>query len=304
MIRGVKIKELVTHCDDRGYFREILRDDDNLLKKFGQTSVTETYPGVIKAFHWHKKQDDLWFVATGKAKIVLFDDRTKSSTYGKTQVIMAGENDYKVILIPAGILHGYQVMSKKPVLLFYHTTENYHTNNPDEERVAYNDPKIGFNMINARVETIECKVSFKNPFKYRRCVIPASGFYEWKSEKKQKLPYYFQAENKKPLLFAALWEFWHGEGGEELRTCSIITTKANKHVGFLHDRMPLMLDIETSRNWMSPEYKPNLKNIVANSFSKSLVNYPVSKEVNNPRVDTSECIAEVNDKHPVQLTFF
>lgn len=166
------------------------------------------------------------------------------------------------------------------------------------------DPKIGFNMINARVETIKEKPSFKNPFKYRRCIVPASGFYEWKSVKGQKLPYYFQSKNKTPLLFAALWEVWYGKGGEELRTCAIITSKANKDVSFLHDRMPLMLDIDTGKRWMSNEFKPDLKAIVANSFKTPLLSYPVSKIVNSPKVDTSDCIVEVNDKHPVQLTFF
>ncbi|NLF77405.1 MAG: spore coat protein, partial [Chloroflexi bacterium] len=67
-IHDVVIKKLVTYSDDRGYFREILRDDDNLMTRFGQTSFTKTYPGVIKAFHWHKHQDDLWYVADGMAR--------------------------------------------------------------------------------------------------------------------------------------------------------------------------------------------------------------------------------------------
>jgi len=144
MIRGVKIKELVTHCDDRGYFREILRDDDNLLKKFGQTSVTETYPGVIKAFHWHKKQDDLWYVARGMAQIVLHDLRKDSKTYKQTQIIYAGEENPVLILIPSGVAHGYMVIGNKPVLLFYHTTEQYNKDLPDEERLPFDDPAINF----------------------------------------------------------------------------------------------------------------------------------------------------------------
>ena len=144
MINGVKIKELVTHCDDRGYFREVLRDDDNLLKRFGQTSVTETYPGIIKAFHWHKKQDDLWYVAKGMAKVVLYDMRKDSETYKQTQIIYAGEENSVLILIPSGVAHGYMVIGNKPVLLFYHTTESYDPNEPDEERIAFDDPTINF----------------------------------------------------------------------------------------------------------------------------------------------------------------
>lgn len=153
MIEGVKIKELKVWKDKPdleqpdvkpGFLMEVLRSDENLLRKFGQTTFTVAYPGTIKAFHWHKKQDDLWFVAQGKAMIVLHDLREDSKTKGETQVIYAGEGDYKLILIPVGVAHGYKVLSDEPVLLFYHTTEPYNAKNPDEERIAHNDPKIGF----------------------------------------------------------------------------------------------------------------------------------------------------------------
>ena len=153
MIDGVKIKELKVHQDipDReegkekpGFLMEVLRDDDELLKKFGQTTFTVAYEGTIKAFHYHKKQDDLWFVATGKAMVVLHDLRNDSPTKGETQVIYTGKDDYKLILIPEGVAHGYKVVSKEPVLLFYHTTESYDAENPDEERLPFDDPQIGF----------------------------------------------------------------------------------------------------------------------------------------------------------------
>lgn len=144
MIDGVEVKKLVTHCDDRGFFREILRDDDNFLVKFGQTSVTTTYPGVIKAFHWHKRQDDIWYVASGMARVVLHDMRDNSRTKGETDVIFAGENNPVLIKIPIGVAHGYQVIGNTPVVLFYHTTESYNPADPDEERIAFDDPKIGF----------------------------------------------------------------------------------------------------------------------------------------------------------------
>lgn len=143
-IHDVIIKPLVTHSDDRGYFREILRDDDSLLKHFGQTAITKTYPGVIKAFHWHQDQDDLWYVADGMARVVLYDRRPESSTCGQTQVIYAGEDNPVLILIPTGIAHGYQVIGHKPVLLFYHVTKSYDPAHPDEMRIAFDDPEINF----------------------------------------------------------------------------------------------------------------------------------------------------------------
>ena len=143
-IHDVVIKRLVTHADDRGYFREVLREDEHLLARFGQTSVTKTYPGVIKAFHWHKHQDDLWYVVDGMARVVLHDRRPESPTCGVTQVVFAGEDNPVLILIPAGVAHGYQVLGPKPVILFYHVTQAYNPGEPDEERIAHDDPAIGF----------------------------------------------------------------------------------------------------------------------------------------------------------------
>ena len=143
-IHDVVIKNLITRPDDRGYLREILRDDDNLLRSFGQTTITKTYPGVIKAFHWHKDQDDLWYVAQGMARVVLYDRRPDSGTHEVTQVIYAGEDNPVLIYIPTGIAHGYQVLGNKPVLLFYHSTKSFDRENPDEERIPFDDPEIGF----------------------------------------------------------------------------------------------------------------------------------------------------------------
>ena len=143
-IHDVVIKPLVTHSDDRGYFREILRDDDELLRRFGQTSITKSYPGVIKAFHWHQDQDDLWYVADGMARVVLYDRREDSPTRGETQVIYAGEDNPVLIYIPTGVAHGYQVLGSKPVVVFYHVTKSYNPAEPDEMRIPFDDPEIGF----------------------------------------------------------------------------------------------------------------------------------------------------------------
>jgi len=154
MIDGLKIKKLTIHQDvpDRedeqsklGFLMEVLRDDEKLLSHFGQSTFTVAYSGTIKAFHYHEQQDDLWFVATGKALIVLHDLRENSPTKGETQAIYAGEDDYKLVVIPEGVAHGYKVISEEPVLLFYHTTKSYDPKNPDEKRLAFDDPKIGFN---------------------------------------------------------------------------------------------------------------------------------------------------------------
>ncbi len=143
-IHDVIVKKLITHSDDRGYFRELVREDEPLLRHFGQSAVTKTYPGVIKAFHWHDHQDDVWYVVDGMARVVLYDRRAGSSTEGVTQVIYAGDDNPVVILIPTGIAHGYQVLGSKPVVLVYYVTQAYDAARPDEQRIPFDDPQIGF----------------------------------------------------------------------------------------------------------------------------------------------------------------
>lgn len=144
MIKGVKIKKINIFADDRGIFTEIIKSGEDTFIEVKQTSYTETYPGVIKAFHWHKKQNDAWFVSSGMAQVVLYDLRESSETKGETNVFYAGEKNPILILIPPGVVHGYRVLGNRPVKLFYHTDEVYDPKNPDEERLAFNDPKINF----------------------------------------------------------------------------------------------------------------------------------------------------------------
>lgn len=152
MIEGVKIKELKVFKDkpdleqdvEPGIFMEVLRDDDDLMSKFGQSNYTIAVSGTIKAFHWHKYQDDLWFVASGKAVIVLYDQRKNSPTYGETMQIPCGEEDWRLVLIPVGVAHGYKVVSKEPCGLFYYVTKSYNRENPDEERIDPYDKTINF----------------------------------------------------------------------------------------------------------------------------------------------------------------
>lgn len=143
-IIGVKYKKLIRHSDERGFFEEVVRDDEEVLKKFGQLSVSKTNPGVVKAFHYHEKQDDIWFFPSGNARVVLHDLREDSQTKGQTGVFMMGEDDPSVLLIPAGVAHGYQVLGNEPVVIAYITSESYNPADPDEKRIEWDDPSIGF----------------------------------------------------------------------------------------------------------------------------------------------------------------
>jgi dTDP-4-dehydrorhamnose 3,5-epimerase len=145
MIEGVKTKNLQKFCDDRGFFAEIVRDDEpELLEKFGQASWSMSFPGVIKAFHYHEKQDDLWFFPSGNAQVVLYDLRNDSPTKNETNVFYMGENNPMILLIPKGVAHGYRVLGDKPATIIYFTTESYDKDNPDEMRIPWNDTRVGF----------------------------------------------------------------------------------------------------------------------------------------------------------------
>ncbi|WP_199621723.1 dTDP-4-dehydrorhamnose 3,5-epimerase family protein [Paenibacillus alkalitolerans] len=145
MIEGVKVKKLLMHPDDRGYFMEVLRDDDFLLERFGQLSVSLSYPGVIKAFHYHKHQDDIWFFPSGNAQVVLYDMRTDSPTYKRTEVYYMGEHNFISLFIPRGVAHGYRILGNEPAVIAYVTNRSYNPDDPDEYRIPYNDQEIGFN---------------------------------------------------------------------------------------------------------------------------------------------------------------
>ncbi len=144
MIKDVAIKQIKKFADDRGFFAEIIKSGEETFHEVKQTSYTETYPGVIKAFHWHEKQWDVWFVVKGMAQVVLHDLREDSETKGETQVICAGESNPVLISIPPGVAHGYRVLGNDKVGLFYHTSEAYDPADPDEQRIDFDDPKIGF----------------------------------------------------------------------------------------------------------------------------------------------------------------
>jgi len=108
-------------------------------------------------------------------------------------------------------------------------------------------------MINARAESVSSKKSFKKPFLYRRCIVPANGFYEWEKRSSGKIPYFIADSNHTLMNFAGIYETGETEAGESLNSFSIITTEANSTMRELHDRMPaILLDTEIS-DWLNPE---------------------------------------------------
>ncbi len=145
MIHGVETKQLVRHADERGFLMELLRSDDPIFTKFGQCYVSLNYPGVIRAWHYHKKQDDYFVVVKGMCKVGLFDMREDSPTRGEASALYLGENNSIVLKIPAGVAHGYKTVGVEPSLLVNFPTQVYNPEQPDEYRLPWNTDQIPFN---------------------------------------------------------------------------------------------------------------------------------------------------------------
>ena len=146
LIAGVQIEPASLYPDDRGYFMEVARLGQKLVAGFSfeqtQVSCALTYPGAIKAFHFHREQTDVWAPTVGMLQVALVDLRPSSSTYGLRNTIYAGVLRPWQILIPPGVGHGYKVIGETPSMLVYLTNRIY--NPADEGRIAHNDPSINY----------------------------------------------------------------------------------------------------------------------------------------------------------------
>ena len=144
MIDGVKVKKLKVIPDERGRLVEILRADDELFEKFGQVYLTTAYPGVVKGWHYHKEQADNMAVVEGMMKIVLYDGRKKSETYGEINEIIAGIHNPVLVHIPAFVCHGFKCISENEALVVNIPTEVYNYDQPDEYRLPAHSGRIKY----------------------------------------------------------------------------------------------------------------------------------------------------------------
>jgi len=134
MIEGVKLKELKVLPDERGRLMEIMRSDDGFFQKFGQLYLTTAYPGVVKAWHYHKKQTDYFCVIKGMLKIVVYDEREGSPTKGEINEFFLGEYNLGLLQIPKGLWHGFKCISDTEAICLNCPTEVYDYQVPDEYR--------------------------------------------------------------------------------------------------------------------------------------------------------------------------
>jgi putative SOS response-associated peptidase YedK len=150
-----------------------------------------------------------------------------------------------------------------------------------------NGPDSRYSMINARVETVASKPAYRNAFRYRRCLIPADGFYEWRTAADGKQPMVLRPADQRVLALAGLWEHWQDADGNELESCSILVQAANAQVGRVHERMPVIIDPGSFDLWLDVHsQKPQpLETLLAAQQPPTFDIYPVSRAVNSPAND-------------------
>lgn len=150
------------------------------------------------------------------------------------------------------------------------------------------------NLFNARAEGVADKPSFREPFKRRRCLIPASGFYEWQKSAGKKLPHFIHRHDGAPFAFAGLYDRWE-RGEVVIESCTILTTQPNDLMATLHDRMPVILHPEDYRRWLEPQtHRDQLDSLLAPFPTELMAAYPVSPAVNSSRVEGPHLIARLS----------
>jgi putative SOS response-associated peptidase YedK len=161
------------------------------------------------------------------------------------------------------------------------------------------DEKIGYKMINARAETLKEKPAFRGSLQKGRCLVLADGFYEWSIKAGKKVPYRIELTNRKPFAMAGLCSQWKDEAGKEIDTFTIVTTQANKIVGTIHDRMPVILNKEWEREWLDPLRDAKDTDQFLMPYSENNMEmYPISTLVNSPKNDVAEILKPVYSSSP------
>jgi putative SOS response-associated peptidase YedK len=159
-------------------------------------------------------------------------------------------------------------------------------------------------IINARVETIDQKPSFKESFERRRCLIFADGFYEWERNGKISQPYYFQMRDSEPFVLAGIWDRWQ-QRDRSVTSCAIITTTANELLARIHTRMPVILRPESYKLWLSDESRAaDVKDLLVPFPADHMMSHAVSYDVNDAKVDDESLLREVQPNIGVTLRLF
>lgn len=156
------------------------------------------------------------------------------------------------------------------------------------------DP-MGRHIINTRSESVAEKAAFRHAIKYKRCIVPVNGFYEWSHIGKEKHPHFIHMADKSLMALAGIWDHWKSPEGTDLETFSILTTAANSLVAELHDRMPVILLPDTYGLWLNHNMHDahSLEGLYSPISEEKLTYYKVPDLVNNPKFDSPACIIQV-----------
>lgn len=157
------------------------------------------------------------------------------------------------------------------------------------------DPKIGYKMINARIETLKEKPSFRDPLKHKRCLVPASGFYEWQAAQGGKVPHYIHLKDTPLFAFAGLYDSWHAQDGKEICTFTIITTESQGVMQNIHDRMPVIVRTQDEDAWVNSSMTDadTALGLLHNNIFADFDEREVSKAVNKPENDFAELLSPI-----------
>lgn len=156
------------------------------------------------------------------------------------------------------------------------------------------DANIGYRTINARAETVSEKPAFKSAFRRRRCLLPISGFYEWKANGSKKQPYYIHMRDQDLFTLAGLWESWKDPSGNQIETCTVVTTESNSLISPLHDRMPVIVSTDERDLWLHEDDIDVVRHVLRPFDPDKMELYPVSTYVNSVKNTGPECITPVN----------
>lgn len=155
-------------------------------------------------------------------------------------------------------------------------------------------PRHDFTMINARAETVDAKPAFRTPFHFRRCLVVADGFYEWRRDGKVKEPYHVALTEGGVMPFAGVWDQWKGEEGESVESFAIITCPANSLVSQLHERMPVIIGKDEYDAWLDPGTPlDEVKSLLRPFPAEGMTLWRVGSLVNSPKNDSQECLRNV-----------
>lgn len=206
---------------------------------------------------------------------------------------------YALQAVPDDVSPRYNIAPSQDVLAVRALDEN-------ERNLAYlhwglipswsKDDHPHYSMINARAETVASKPAYRSAFKHRRCLIPASGFYEWQPQADFKQPYAISMKDDGVFSLAGLWEHWESTDGKVIESCSIVVTEANAVLEPIHDRMPVIIEPKDYTTWLDPSIQDKDKlTSLLHPYSASLMKtHPVSTRMNNPGFDNPKCIVPID----------